>query len=107
MAYGPNADEQRNDPKARAEGLAGLDSLSDDYLAAYADSCKQEAEDATKSERIDWQDYFDLWDSKRDYGDKEKWQSQMIIEKPFTAVEQATAQIQRALLDSPEFLKAV
>ena len=57
------------------------------------------------TERQEWQDYFDLWEGDRDYSDKEKWQSQMVIEKPFAAVEQATAQIQRALLDSPEFLR--
>lgn len=103
----PDAEEQRRSPKARAEGIAGLARLSDEHLVAYADECKREAELATKDERQAWQDYFDLWDSKRSYEDKEEWQSKMIVEKPFTAVEQATSQIQRALLDSPEFLKAV
>lgn len=92
-------------PEAREEGFRALERLSSEHLAAYADECKNEAEQATKTERGEWQDYFDLWEGDRDYTDKEAWQSKVVIEKPFTVVEQATAQIQRALLDSPEFLR--
>jgi hypothetical protein len=101
----PSLEEMRGDPAARNEGLSELGSLSDAHLANYLDECKKEAEEATSTERQEWQDYFDLWEGDRDYTDKEKWQSKMVIEKPFSAVEQATAQIQRALLDSPEFLR--
>lgn len=93
------------DPRAREEGFRDLENITDAHLAAYIDECKREAEDATSTERQEWQDYFDLWEGDRDYADKEKWQSKMVIEKPFAAVEQGTAQIQRALLDSPEFLR--
>lgn len=101
----PDREEMQMDPRAREEGFRDLERVSDEHLANYAEECKREADEATSTERQEWQDYFDLWEGDRDYTDKEKWQSKMVIEKPFAAVEQATAQIQRALLDSPEFLR--
>jgi hypothetical protein len=102
----PSVEEMRNDPEAREEGLERLSTVSDEHLVALIDEFKKESEDSTQNERSQWQDYFDLWEGWRDYNDKESWQSKIVVEKPFTAVEQATAQIQRALLDSPEFLRA-
>ena len=46
-----------------------------------------------------------MWEGWRDFSKKEPWQNKIAVEKPFTAVEQATAQIQRALFDSPAFLQ--
>ena len=103
----PSADEMRNDPLARDEGLDKLGTLTDEHLVELINEFKKESEDSLQNERQQWQDYFELWEGWRDYHDKESWQSKIVIEKPFTAVEQATAQIQRALLDSPEFLRAV
>lgn len=101
-----SVEEVRADPLARQEAVEAANDLPEEHLVRFIDACRQEAEDSTAHERNRWRELFDLWEGVRDFKDKEAWQSQIVIEKGFTIVEQAVAQVQRALLDSPNFLAA-
>ena len=104
MAIGvPQAAEQVQDPRALAEGRQAAQQLPREHLAEVCQVQKQEAEDATKSLRADWQEYWDLWAGDISYEGKEEWQSQIWVQKPFAAVEQAGSVIRRSLIDSPDF----
>jgi len=100
-----SVDEVRSDPKARVEAEDRTSKLNDEFVAQQVQSYKDETDEITRPERQSQRDLFDLWEGYRDFSKKEDWQNRIVIEKPFTAVEQATAQIQRALLESPEFMK--
>lgn len=99
----PDVFEMRADPRARAEGLRTAQKLNSQHLAKLVQATKKEAEKATRDLRVRWQAYWDLWQNEVTYPDKEDWQSQVWIPKPFAAVEQASAIVQRSLLDSPDF----
>ena len=104
MATGvPDAEEQRNSRQALEEGRAAAQALSPTHLAEVVRAQKQEAESARKDLRTSWSRWWDLWESRVDLSGKEEWQAQIWVPKPFAAVEQACALIQRAVVDSPEF----
>jgi hypothetical protein len=105
MAETLTRDEINSDSKAADEAVRQTNELSDEYIVEQIEACKQESEDATRDERQIMRDLFDMWEGWRDFSKKEPWQNKIAVEKPFTAVEQATAQIQRALFDSPNFLQ--
>ena len=99
----PDVYEMRVDPRALAEGRQTAQQLDPRHLAELVQATKREAEGATRNLRLKWQDWWDLWQNEVAFKDKEEWQSQIWVPKPFAAVEQAAAVIQRSLLDSPEF----
>lgn len=99
----PHPDEQRNDPRALAEGQEAALRLPKGHLAELCRVQKQEAETATSELRARWKEWWELWHGEVTFDGKEDWQSQIWIHKPFAAVEQGVAIIQRSLLDSPEF----
>src|SRR5690242_18199600 len=98
----PNPQEMLNDPYAQAEGQAQAAKLRPEHLAALVQAQKQEAERATSGLRQNWQKYWQLWQNEVDFSGKEDWQTQLWVPKVFTAVEQATALIQRSLLETPD-----
>lgn len=98
----PSAEEQLNDPKARKEGYKAAINLSEGHLNELVVWQKQYAEDATRGMRRAWAYWWDLWENRVDFSDKEDWQSKIWVPKVFSAVEQGTAMIQRSLLDSPD-----
>jgi len=103
MAMAPHVEEQLNDPRALAEGRRAATKLNPAHLAKLRTAQKQEAEKADDRWRKNALRWWDLWQNDVRYADKEEWQSQVWVGKPFAAVEQATALIQRSLLDSPDF----
>ena len=98
----PHVEEQRNDPRARAEGRDAVSQLADTHLANLIEWQKKEAEAATKRLREDWAYWWDLWLNNVSFEGKEDWQTQVWVPKPSAAIEQATALIHRSLLDAPE-----
>jgi hypothetical protein len=99
----PHPEEQRHDPRAWAEGADAAERLDPHHIQEVITAQKAEAEQATIDLRRRWDGYWDLYDSQVDLSDKEDWQAQLWINKPFTTVEQATGLIQRAVVDAPEF----
>ena len=99
----PDAAEMRMDPRALAEGRQKADALPDGHLVELVEALKKESEGATRDLRSRWSGYWDMWQNEVAFPDKEEWQSQVWIPKPFAAVEQGAAIIQRSLLDSPDF----
>ena len=98
----PHLDEQRVDAQARAEGREALTRLPVGHLVEMVAAHKRESE-AHSSELRKLQAYWwELWQNRVSYGDKEDWQTQIWIPKPFTAVEQAGALIQRSLLEGDQ-----
>lgn len=103
MALGvPHEEEQINDPRARAEGYRAAIKLDESHLVELTKYQKKAAEDNTRNMRRAWSYYWDLWENRVDFSDKEDWQAQIWVPKVFSAVEQGTALIQRSLLDSPD-----
>jgi len=98
----PHADEQRNDPRAAAEGHAAAIKLDESHLVELVKYQKRASEEASMRMRRQWQYWWDLWENKVDFSDKEDWQAKLWVPKVFSAVEQGTSLIQRALLDSPD-----
>ena len=98
----PSSEDMIRDPKAQAEGQAAVTKLDPTHLSELVKAQKNEAEEATRELRILQRKYYDLWMNKVDFSDKEEWQTQLWVPKVFTAVEQATSLIQRALLDTPQ-----
>lgn len=91
-----------NDPKAAAEGLEAARKLAPEHLAELVKAEKAEAERATQRLRERWIQLWKLWLNEVDFPGKEDWQTKLWVPKVFTAVEQATALIQRSLLDSSD-----
>lgn len=96
-------DEQLFDPRARAEAFDHLKGLKEGHLVDLVQAQKQEAEEDTREWRRQAADWWDFWENRIDFTGKQDWQSQVWVSKPFAAAEQATALIQRALVDNPEF----
>ena len=98
----PHPEEQMNDPRAAAEGQKAAIQLSEAHLVELVKYQKRASEEATMKLRRSWQYWWDLWENRVDFSDKEDWQAKLWVPKVFSAVEQGTSLIQRALLDVPE-----
>ena len=99
----PDAFDAQQDVSAYQEQLVKARALPEGHLAELCEVTKAEAERTTGRLREDQQRWWDLWANDVVFDGKEEWQSQVWPAKPFAAVEQGGALIQRSLLDSPEF----
>lgn len=99
----PDVHEMLHDPRALAEGRATAQQLKPGHLAKLRTAQKNESEKADGRWRANASRWWDLWQNDVKYADKEEWQSQIWVPKPFVAVEQANALISRSLLESPAF----
>lgn len=99
----PHPEEQRHDRRAWAEGWEAANKLPQGHLTQVVIAQKKEAESATRDWRRQGAEYWDLWENKVDLSDKEDWQAQVWVPKPYTTIEQATGLVQRGLVDSPDF----
>lgn len=99
----PTLDELRFDARARAEGLAQARQLESGHLEDVVRTHRTESAQATSLMRAQWETDWRHYESEVQFSDKEAWQAKVWIPMPWSAVEQATAIIQKALLDSPEF----
>jgi hypothetical protein len=98
----PHIAEQRVDPRARAEGREALARLPRKHLIEMVAAHKRESEAHNADLRRAMAYWWDLWQNRVSFGDKEDWQTQIWIPKPFTAAEQAASLIQRSLLEGEE-----
>lgn len=99
----PTLGELRFDARARLEGMKAARALPKGHLEEVIRVNRTESAQATSTLRAQWDEDWRHYQSDVQWNDKEAWQSQVWIPMPWTAVEQATAIIQKALLDSPEF----
>jgi nicotinamide mononucleotide (NMN) deamidase PncC len=123
MAFGVNDDQIGNaiqDARERAlaklhakgEGNVGgppdptdYDEATDEHhLVEYATECIKESFEGSKERR---QRDEMLWDAHEtrmpEMEDKEDWQSQIVLNKPWTTTLQATSIIRRGILEKPDF----
>jgi hypothetical protein len=94
--------ELRFDGRARLQGLQEARALPKGHCEAVLRANRTESAQATSRLRAQWDEDWRHYQSDIPWQEKEPWQSQVWIPMPWTAVEQATAIIQKALLDSPE-----
>lgn len=99
----PHLDEQRVDERARAEGRAALKRLPVGHLIEMVAAQKRESEAHNSELRRLMAYWWELWQNRVVFDDKEDWQTQIWIPKPFTAAEQAGALISRSLLEGDPF----
>lgn len=95
--------DARFDPRARAEAFQKAKDLADGHLAEVMRVQKEESVRSNWRQRREWEEAWRLYQSEVDYSDKEDWQAKSWVPLPFSTVEQATARIQRSMLDSAEF----
>lgn len=80
------------------------DDLPDGHLVNYMEECVRESFDASKDRRD--RDKV-LWAAHEtemaEMSDKEKWQSKIVLNKPFSTVIQAKSLVRRGLMDRPEY----
>jgi hypothetical protein len=89
----------------REEAASALAEEDDRLFVDYCIECARESRDSRR-DILDAQSL--LWDAYQnimDFGDKEDWQSRVIIPKPFTAVERAVAIIGKAF-KNPNYITA-
>src|SRR3990167_8946939 len=76
------------------------DDLPDGHLVNYMEECVRESYEATKDRRekdeILWQAHET---EMAEMGDKERWQSKIVLNKPFTTVIQAKSLVRRGLME--------
>lgn len=92
----------RKKPEKIAEKIEG-----DEEIVQYIQSCKKEADDASKDRRAAWKELWSLFQNKQDYKGKEKWQSKVFVPKLWMKVERASAEVKRALLQIEKLFKFV
>lgn len=99
----PSLGEIQNDPRARMEAMGKAQGLKKEHLVEVVRAQKTEAERATAELRKRWRVWWRMWQNEVEFAGKEDWQTKLWVPKIFTAVEQATALVQRSILetDSP------
>lgn len=96
-------DEQELEERTEAvDALAGEDER---HFVDYCYSCAEESRRARKEVLDAMSLLWDAYQNIMDFGDKEDWQSQVITNKPFTAVERAIAIIRKAF-KNPNYISA-
>lgn len=96
----PSLGEVQNDPRARAEAMQKAKGIKAGHLAELCRVQKAEAERATSELRKKWRVWWRMWQNEVEFPGKEDWQTKLWVPKIFTAVEQATALVQRSILES-------
>ncbi len=86
-------DQELNEREEMASALADED---DKHFVDYCIACAKESRDSRKDILDAMSLLWDAYQNIMDFGDKEDWQSRVITNKPFTAVERAVSIIRRA-----------
>jgi hypothetical protein len=94
------------DPKEMADRVKAAKALADEnekHFVDYAKEMKRDSEESNKDIRdtweTTWQAYMDVQDPNTVI-EKEDWQSDISLSKPFTTIQQAKAVIRKSLLAS-------
>ncbi len=94
------ADQQ--ELKQRMEAASADASERPEHYVEFCLESVKESEDSSIEIRSIWSDTWDAYCNKMDFGDKEEWQSEVVLPKPFASVQQAKAIVRKALED-PEY----
>ena len=87
-----------------AEQQGDADQLSDGYLVDYCDQMIRTSYEVTKDRRERWDRLWEAHENEQmEYAEKEEWQSQMVLPKPFTTTIQAQSIVRRALMQPDAF----
>jgi len=78
---------------------------SSEEIVQYIQSCKKEADDASKDRRTAWKELWNLFQNKQDYKAKQDWQAKAFVPKLWMKVERASAEVKRALLQIDKLFK--
>jgi hypothetical protein len=96
------------DDKELAEREEAASALAEEDDQHFVDYCLDSAKESRTTRKDVLELMRKLWDAYQnimEFGDKEEWQSKVITNKPFTAVERATAIIGRAF-KNPNYITA-
>ncbi len=80
----------------REEAAGALAEENDTHFVDYCIACAKESRDSRKDILDAMRLLWDAYQNIMDFGDKEDWQSRVITNKPFTAVERAVSIVRRA-----------
>lgn len=104
--YGRNEMAENIDDKELKEREKEAEALATEDEQHFVDYCIESARESRDSRKDVLQAMSLLWDAYQnmmDFGDKEEWQSRVVTNKPFAAVERAVAIIGRAFRN-PNYL---
>src|SRR4030042_6026922 len=91
--------------KERAEESDAISEENPQHLVDYCIECARESRDSRKDVLNAMSLLWDAYQNMMDFGDKEEWQSRVITNKPFAAVERAVAIIRKAF-KNPNYITA-
>ena len=91
--------------KEREEATAALAGEDEKHFVNYCIESARESRDSRKDVLYAMGLLWDAYQNMMDFGDKEEWQSRVVTNKPFAAVERAIAIIGRAF-KNPNYLTA-
>lgn len=86
----------------RAEAATSYAKENPKHFIEYCLESEKESEKTNQEIRELWADLWEAYCNKMDFGDKEDWQSKVILDKPFTTVQQAKAIVRKAL-ENPDY----
>ena len=95
-------DKELSEREEATSALAGED---EKHFVNYCIECARESRDSRKDVLYAMGLLWDAYQNMMDFGDKEEWQSRVVTNKPFAAVERAVAIIGRAF-KNPNYLTA-
>lgn len=82
------------------------DEIPDGHLVNYMDECIRESYESSKDRRSRDDLLWSAHETELDeLNDKEDWQSQIVLNKPFTTVIQAKALVRKGLMERPDFFE--
>ncbi len=94
--------------RAKGEGDVGgppdLADYDEQHLVSWVTECVKESWEASKDRRERDEMLYDAHETyMAEIEDKEDWQSQIVLNKPWTTTVQATSIIRRGILEKPDF----
>lgn len=89
----------------REEATQALAGENDKHFVDYCLACAKESRESRKDILDAMSLLWDAYQNMMDFGDKEEWQSRVVTNKPFAAVERAIAIIRKAF-KNPNYIMA-
>jgi hypothetical protein len=96
---------RRENAAPAASAPAVIRKRPDERLVDYVTACWRDAEDATRQRRAQWRELWDAYQGRQNTRGKADWQSKLFVPKVWMAVEKASAEIRRAMLQTQKLFK--
>ena len=93
-------EKERVDRAEAAKAYAGEDP---GHFVSYGEDLLAEATRSSEDQRKEWDELNKAYHRKRDYSQKEAWQSKVITDDPFTTVQRAKAIVRRGIIDNRNY----